>query len=380
MSTLSGVKVLVMGGTNFNGLALVHELVRQGHEVTVLNRGRSEAEIPDSVGRLVADRSQPETVRAVLARTEWDVVCDITAYHPQDVELMIELLAGHLGHYIFASSTVTYATSGVLPIAETHPDDRSDRQNEYGMHKLLCEDLLWKAHDEHDFPATSVAFSMVFGPHNMIAAREQRMFRRILDHRPVLVPGDGQTLLQLGHVDDQAVALEQMMGNSVTFGRRYNLTGNTAVTRNHYVSMIAAAVGKTADVRHIPHAIMDALWSGEQMVDAAVNAGVGLQTRSTVTHSDNPPSNSGRASRGAQRFQLAQLVQHLAPNIHHWNSSTVFSIDRLRNDIGWAPRHTFESMVDHTLGWYHDAGLARNQAVDWGFEDSILAVLDNHGE
>ena len=85
-------------------------------------------------------------------------------------------------------------------------------------------------------------------------------------------------------------------------------------------------------------------------------------------------------SRGAQRFQLAQLVQHLAPNIHHWNKSTVFSIDRLRNDIGWEPQHTFESMVDHTFGWYHDAGLAHTQAVDWGFEESILATLSHEGE
>ena len=44
------MRVLVMGGTQFNGLALVHELVRQGHEVTVCNRGRTESDIPDSVG------------------------------------------------------------------------------------------------------------------------------------------------------------------------------------------------------------------------------------------------------------------------------------------------------------------------------------------
>ena len=111
------------------------------------------------------------------------------------------------------------------------------------------------------------------------------------------------------------------------------------------------------------------------MVDVAANTGVGLQTRSTVKASD-----TARVSRGAQRFQLAQLVQHLAPNIHHWNKSTVFSIDRLRNDIGWEPQHTFESMVDHTFGWYHDAGLAHTQAVDWGFEDSILATLSHEGE
>ena len=55
------MKVLVMGGTNFNGLALVHELVRQGHDVTVLNRGRSESNIPDSVDRLIGDRSEPDS-------------------------------------------------------------------------------------------------------------------------------------------------------------------------------------------------------------------------------------------------------------------------------------------------------------------------------
>ena len=37
------VKVLVMGGTRFNGLALVQELAKWGHEVTVLNRGQSNA-------------------------------------------------------------------------------------------------------------------------------------------------------------------------------------------------------------------------------------------------------------------------------------------------------------------------------------------------
>ena len=35
------MKVLVMGGTRFNGLALVRELTRRGHDVTVLNRGQT---------------------------------------------------------------------------------------------------------------------------------------------------------------------------------------------------------------------------------------------------------------------------------------------------------------------------------------------------
>jgi len=358
-----------MGGTNFNGLALVHELVRQGHDVTVLNRGRSESNIPDSVDRLIGDRSEPDSLRSALAGTEWDVIQDVTAYNPDDVELMIELFRDRVGHYVFASSTVTYAATDLLPITEEHPDDRTEAQNEYGLHKLLCEDILWQAHAEFGFPATSVPFSMVFGPHNMISAREQAMFRRLVDGRPIIVPGDGMTLLQVGHVDDQAKALEQMMGKGVTFGRRYNLTGKEHVTRNGYVAALADAAGVSdPDVRHVPRDVMDVLWTGETLVDLG-ESGVGLQTRSTTEAKANP-----RQSRGAQRFQLSQLVQHLAPNIHHWNRSTVFSIDRLRTDIGWEPAHTFESMVDDTFRWWQTTDLP-TQPKDWSFEDNILAVL-----
>jgi len=359
-----------MGGTNFNGLALVHELAREGHDVTVLNRGKSESDIPDSVHRLVGDRSEPDTIRAALAGTEWDVIQDITAYHPSDVELMLELFRDRVGHYIFASSTVTYASSDTLPITEDHPDDRSDAQNEYGLHKLLCEDLLWAAHADHGFPATSVPFSMVFGPHNMISAREQTMFRRLVEGRPIVVPGDGSTLLQVGHVDDQAAALEQMMGKEVTLGRRYNLTGKESVTRNDYVAGLAAATGATApDIRHVADATMDELWNGDVLVDLGDNTGMSLATRSTSAGSAAP-----NRSRGRQRFQLSQLVQHLAPNIHHWSQSTVFSIDRLRADVGWEPQHTFASMADDTFRWWHDSGLA-DQPHDWTFEDNILAVI-----
>ncbi|MEZ5166515.1 MAG: NAD-dependent epimerase/dehydratase family protein [Acidimicrobiales bacterium] len=363
------MRVLVMGGTNFNGLALVHELVRRDHDVTVLNRGRSEADIPSSVHRLVGDRTDPASIRAALAGTEWDVVHDVTAYHPDDVALMVELLTDRVGHYVFASSTVTYAATDLLPITEAHPDDRTSAQNEYGLHKLLCEDLIWAAHRERGFPATSVAFSMVFGPHNMITAREQAMFRRLVDRRPILVPGDGTTLLQVGHVDDQAEALCELMGRAVTFGRRYNLTGREYVTRNGYVAGLAAAAGIDApDVRHIPAERMDALWDGDVLVDLGASTGMGLATRSTSSGGAAPNRSPGR-----QRFQLGQLVQHLAPNIHRWNHSTVFSIDRLRADIGWEPRHTFASMAEHTFDWWRDSGLAGGP-VDWTFEDQILAA------
>lgn len=368
------MRILVMGGTQFNGLSLVHELHRSGHTVAVCNRGRSEAELPAAVERLVADRTDHQELATALHGRDWDAVVDMSAYHPPDVEAMIELLDGRCGHYVFASSTVIYAASDTLPITEDHPDERGPDQNEYGLHKLLCEDLLFAAHAERGFPATTVPFSMVFGPHNTIRDREQRMFARMLAGRPVLVPGDGMTLLQVGHVDDQSRAIAAMLGHEVTHGRRYNLTGSQAITRAGYVRHLAEAVGVPDRSVSIPADLMDELWRGDRTVGDG-RTDVAMNIRSSAKASTNP-----RADLLRRRFQLAQLVQHLAPNIHWWNRSTAFSIDRLRHDIGWEPDHDIESMISHTWDWFERTGLAAGvDAIDWSFEDRILELVGADG-
>ena len=249
-----------MGGTQFNGLALVHELVRQGHDVTIVNRGQTDAPLPEGINRLYADRTDHDQVREVLGGSEFDVVFDVSAYHPDDVALMMDLFEGRTGQYVFASSTVVYAAADHLPITEDHPLERGATQIEYGSNKLLCEDALLAAHAERGFPATVVYFSMVYGPRNIIPDREQRMYARLEQGRPVLVPGDGTTLSQVGHVDDQARALEAVMHAPATVGRRYNLTGKGFQTDLGYVRTTAEHLGIEPDLRFVPFELMEALW------------------------------------------------------------------------------------------------------------------------
>jgi nucleoside-diphosphate-sugar epimerase len=360
------MRVLVMGGTQFNGLALVRELVRAGHEVTVLNRGRTEADLPRSVRRLHGDRTDHERMRELFAHEEFDCVQDMSAYHPEDVQLMVDVFHGRTGHYVFASSTVIYASSDVLPISEDHPVDRGPNQNEYGLHKILCEDLLVRVHRERGFPATIVPFSMVFGPHNAIPDREQRMFARLLRGRPVLIPGDGTALGQVGHVDDQARALRLVMGQPVTFGKRYNVTGSQYYSDEGYVDTFAAVLGVEAKKVFVPAPVMDAAWDGELDLQMSPTP----QTRIDIRATDE-----GRrvAAAARTRYQLATLVQKLAPNLHRWNRSVVFGIDRLRRDIGWEPEYTFASMVEQTYDWWCRAGRDRTQEFDFSFEDQLLA-------
>lgn len=363
------MRVLVVGGTVFNGLALVHELVAAGHDVTILNRGKSEAVVPRGVKRLYADRTSVEEMRAALGSLEFDCVQDMSAYHPEDVEMMIDLLSGRVGHYIFASSTVTYSATHRLPITEDHPVERGGSQIEYGMHKILCEDLLLAAHRDQGFPASVAAFSMVFGPRNGIPDREQRMFARLLAGRPVLIPGDGTTLGQVCHVDDQARALTLMMGREATLGKRYNLTGRDYFTSEGYVDTIAQVMGVEAAKTFIPAPIMDDLWDGHMSIDGGLPTRVAIDVRS----SDEA---AAERSRLGLKFKLAQLVQRLAPNIHRWNANVCFSIDRLRADTGWTPAIDFSAAVADTYEWYRREGLYESAPFDFAFEDDLIAAVE----
>ena len=177
--------VLVIGGTRFNGLHLVYELVRYGHNVTVLNRGLTEASLPKNVKRIYADRKDPNQLKAALKNLDFDTVFDISAYVRDDVEYITDVLKGQTGHYIFASSTVVYDKSDILPITEDFPVNTTEQQSDYGRNKLICEAFLTNLYREQNFPMTVARFSMVFGPDNNLINREQRMFIRLLNNRKI---------------------------------------------------------------------------------------------------------------------------------------------------------------------------------------------------
>ena len=326
------MEALVMGGTRFNGLHLVQELVRYGHHVTMLNRGVTEAPVPKEVRRLYADRKDPGLLREVLGPEEFDVVFDTSAYVLEDVQSMVGIFEGQTGHYIFASSTVVYAASNILPITEDFPVDSSPRQSDYGRNKLICEDYLTDVYRQRHFPTTVARFSMVFGPDDSILDREQRMFVRLLNGRKILIPGRGTTLSQIGHVDDEARALRTMALNPRTYGEIYNVTGKDYFSDEGYVDTCAKAVGVEPQKVFVPAEIMDEI-SPEMR---------------------------------------RPLIQRLAPYIHRWDESTVFGIRKLCDHLGYEPFYTFETAVQQTYEWFMSKGLDRQREYDFSEEDELI--------
>ena len=71
-------------------------------------------------------------------------------------------------------------------------------------------------------------------------------------------------------------------------------------------------------------------------------------------------------------MQVSRLVQRSAPNIHRWNQNVVFSIDRLRNDVGWAPEYIFRAAVEQTFEWFLGEGLDKTIEFDFSLDDELL--------
>lgn len=140
------MKVLVLGGSRFVGWYIVQGLLKAGHQVSVFNRGRSNTDLPEAVEQLVGDRN---TDLSALQGRNWDAVIDVNAYVPRQVRQIIEVLKGHVEHYVLVSTISVYSDQAEAPITEESPViELENKETEevtgetYGGLKVLCERTL----------------------------------------------------------------------------------------------------------------------------------------------------------------------------------------------------------------------------------------------
>lgn len=108
---ISGKKVLVVGGTRFMGIKLVHELLKLGNDVTIATRGKKKDEFGNRVKRIVMDISNPKSVAGALQGQYYEVVFDNIAYCSEYVRNILSVVK--CGRYIQLSSVETYVPTQI---------------------------------------------------------------------------------------------------------------------------------------------------------------------------------------------------------------------------------------------------------------------------
>ena len=312
------MRALVLGGSVFVGRRLVEALVAAGHDTAVLNRGRTTSDLPEGVERLVADRTDAASMRAALGGTSWDVVYDVSGFvmaaGGSDIEGLLELLDGSVGHYVFVSSIMAYDQSlvGVVPWSEDMPTEAMAPDASaatYGGFKAASERAMLDRHARSGFPASVVRPAAIYGPSNNIYDMETPMFLRLRQGRPVLLPHSGLVTVSYGHVDDLCRMMIGMTGAPEAMGEVFNATAE-AVTTRRYVETLASIVGCEANIVPVPDDVLGSL----------------------------PP----------------RVFGHLFSDRHH----AVLSMDKARRLLGFEPAYDFRRGHEQTYEWFLAQGRA----------------------
>lgn len=143
-----GMRLLILGGTNFVGRATALDALARGHDVTCLARG-TKGSPPDGARHVVADRTAPGAYDEV-AGERWDAVIDV-ATQPGQVRSALAALAGTTDHWLYVSTISVYADHSVEGADETAElleplaADEMGSMEDYGHAKVACEQAVTAA-------------------------------------------------------------------------------------------------------------------------------------------------------------------------------------------------------------------------------------------
>ncbi|MBA3531663.1 MAG: NAD-dependent epimerase/dehydratase family protein [Ardenticatenales bacterium] len=198
------MKLLILGGTIFVGLHLVEAALARGHEITLFNRGKHNAELFPEVEKLRGDRGGD---LASLEGRRWDAVIDTTAYIPRAARATAALLADAVDHYTLISSISVYADRAEVGATEnsaleTMEDETVEEVTgeTYGPLKVLCERAV-----EETMPGRTLVVrpGLIVGPHDP-TDRFTYWPYRVAEDNEVLAPGNPEQPVQVIDVRDLA--------------------------------------------------------------------------------------------------------------------------------------------------------------------------------
>ncbi len=240
------MRILVIGGTRFIGLATVHRLSEQGHEVAVFHHGQMQTNLPMKVQQIIGERERLKAFKKTFVDFAPDLVLDMIAAVEQDGHDLIDLCKGLVSRVVLISSQDVYRAYGrvnrtepgppdAVPITEDSPlreklypyrgldlpfpANERQRMNDYD--KIPIEQYVMNS---PDVQGTVLRLPAVYGPND----RQHRFFeflKRMDDQRPAIILEENFAPWQWtrGYVENVAAAIVLAITNDRAAGRIYNV-------------------------------------------------------------------------------------------------------------------------------------------------------------
>lgn len=244
------LNILVLGGTGFIGPHLVRRLVERGHHVTTFTRGRREADLPESVTRLIGDRDakdangQPAGNYDSLKGKKWDAVFDDSANNPTWVRESTALLKDATPLYLFVSSTgvfYPYRTTNIDENTKVRMSMTEEAADSFGVAKSQAEQITREAFGRG---AIIIRPTYIVGPGDT-SDRFTYWPVRLARGGDVLAPGKKTDPSQFVDVRDLVAFMVKVVEEKR--GETFNVAGpKERLTFAHFLDEARKAVGPDA--------------------------------------------------------------------------------------------------------------------------------------
>lgn len=266
------MRILIIGGTGFVGRFLGARLISAGHDVAIVRRPDSTAELPRGARSIGADRRRLAENAAELRAFRPDVVVDLILSSGRQGRELMDTFRGHARRVVAITSMDVYRAAGVLHGSEEGPlqpvpfdEDASLRTTSRTYPAAQIEKLKgvfgW-LDDEYDkvsveravrgdpeLPATVLRLPMLYGPGD----RLHRLFPLVkrMDDRRRAIPIAARVAewrATRGYVENVAAAIALAATTDRAAGRVYNVGEAESLTELEWARCVARAVGWSGEL------------------------------------------------------------------------------------------------------------------------------------
>lgn len=325
------MKVLFIGGTGNISSSCSSEALSHGIDLWHLNRGNARWRAPTGVNTLVGDIRDQKSVANAIANLRFDVVVDWIAFTPDHVRVDLSLFRDRTDQFIFISSASVYQKPpSSYVITESTPAHNPFWK--YSQEKIACEELLRREYAESGFPVTIVRPSHTYSDGwfpSTFGSRDFTVPQRIIDGRPIVVHGDGQSLWTITHADDFAKGFAGLLGNPAVVGETFHITSDEALSWDQIHVAIGRALGETPKIVHV---------TSETIAAIDKNVGAGLL--------------------GDKRYSVVfdnSKIKRFVPGY----TATIPFHEGMRRSARWIEEHPEMKSIDHDSDALIDRILAR---------------------
>ena len=268
---------LITGGAGFIGSHLAERILKNGHQVTVIDdfndyyapaiKRQNINAIRDQINLIEGDIRDAILVERAFAKGKFDQVIHIAAragvrpsiadpklYFTTNIDGTFNLLDACRYHgvkrFTFASSSSVYGINEKVPFAESDPIERTI--SPYAATKLAGEQICSNYAHLFDMHCQCLRFFTVYGPRQRPDLAISKFTQKILAGEPIQQYGDGSTARDYTYIEDIIDGIIAATEYDERAFEIFNLGGAATTTLSELIQLIEAATGKKAIIEQLP--------------------------------------------------------------------------------------------------------------------------------